>query len=429
VKVLHLELAADAGLRQRFLREGYAANTVEHPGTARVLDDDTADDGAPFIVMELLDGETLDSRWETSGRRLSSAEVVPLLVALLDVLVAAHAKGVVHRDLKPENIFLTREGKLKVLDFGVARLREAAPSRTRSGHVFGTPAFMPPEQALGRAREVDEQSDIWAVGATAFALLAGRYVHSGDTAEETIVASATRPAPLLGSVAPEVPSAVAAVVDRALAFNKAERWPTAADMAAALRRAADGEGAGETERAATTADSSGKTLRLSSISGTLALQTLVASTVGGVASTRRTDAVRLSLYGAAAALAFVVLAAGAVIAVALAKRGPTDGRANAATDARLAATVTASTNDDSVVPTTDASPTAQTPADAWTIPIVSAEALPTAAPPNVQPNPASVRAAPKGAPPATPSATPVRPNCVPPFTVRNGIHVPKPECL
>ena len=158
VKVLHRELALDPGLRARFLREGYAANSVEHQGTVRILDDDISEDGAIFLVMELLDGETLEARWERTGRKLGVAEVLDLGCQLLDVLAAAHARGIVHRDLKPENLFLTREGRLKVLDFGVARLREGSPTRTRTGAVFGTPAFMPPEQALGRANEVDALS-------------------------------------------------------------------------------------------------------------------------------------------------------------------------------------------------------------------------------------------------------------------------------
>jgi serine/threonine protein kinase len=237
VKVLHPELASDPAQCKRFVREGYAANTVGHPGTARVLDDDTAEDGSVFLVMDLLDGETLDARWERSDRRLGVREVVTLLMELLDVLEAAHAKGIVHRDLKPENLFLTREGQLKVLDFGVARLRESSSTRTKTGSLFGTPAFMPPEQALGRTSEVDAQSDIWAVGATAFCLLAGRFVHQGRTAEEMLVLSATQPVAPLASVIPDVPHLLAEIIDRALSFDKAARWPNARGMREALLHA------------------------------------------------------------------------------------------------------------------------------------------------------------------------------------------------
>jgi serine/threonine-protein kinase len=237
VKVLHRELALDAGLRERFLREGYAANSVEHPGTVRILDDDIAEDGAVFLVMELLEGETLDARWERKGRRLDAAHVAHLLHQLLDVLALAHAKGIVHRDIKPENLFLTREGTLKVLDFGVARLLERAVSVTRSGGVIGTPAFMAPEQVLGKTKEVDAQSDLWSVGATAFTLLSGHYVHEAETAEEMMVFTASRPARPIGSVLPGVPPALAQVVDRALAFSRLDRWPNARTMQAAVARA------------------------------------------------------------------------------------------------------------------------------------------------------------------------------------------------
>ncbi len=165
VKLLHPEMAVDTNIRRRFLREGYAANSVEHPGTVRILDDDTAVDGSVFLVMELLEGETLDHRWERSGHRLGGREVARLMYQVLDVLAAAHAKGIVHRDIKPENLFLTRGGILKVLDFGVARLIDGPVTATRPGHgIIGTPAFMAPEQVLGKA--VDPQSDLYAVGAT-----------------------------------------------------------------------------------------------------------------------------------------------------------------------------------------------------------------------------------------------------------------------
>ncbi len=237
VKVLHRELSVDAVVRARFLREGDAANRVGHAGTVRVLDDDVAEDGSLFIVMDLLEGETLHARWARRGGKLGAREVVPLLCEVLRVLCAAHAKGIVHRDLKPENLFLTDDGRLKVLDFGLARLRESSPTQTKTGTVFGTPAFMAPEQALGKTAEVDALSDLWAVGATAFTLLSGRIVHPGKTPKDMVVMSATRPAPPLASVARDVPPVVAMVIDRALAFHKADRWPSAEAMLDALLQA------------------------------------------------------------------------------------------------------------------------------------------------------------------------------------------------
>src|SRR6185369_8257261 len=105
-------------------REGYVANRVGHRGAVAVDDDDTADDGAAFLVMELLQGETLDARMRRKGGRLAADEVLALADQILDTLAAAHEQGIVHRDLKPENLFITRDGVVKMLDFGIARLRE-----------------------------------------------------------------------------------------------------------------------------------------------------------------------------------------------------------------------------------------------------------------------------------------------------------------
>jgi serine/threonine-protein kinase len=237
VKVLHPELASNAVLRERFLREGYAANTVEHPGTVRILDDETAEDGTVFLVMDLLEGETLEARWQRKGRRLGAQHVAQLLYQLLDVLAQAHTKGIVHRDIKPENLFLTRDGTLKILDFGVARLLERSVSVTHSGGVLGTPAFMAPEQVLGKTKEVDAQSDLWSVGATAFSLLSGRCVHDAETAEEMMVFTASQPARPLLSVLPQVPPSLARVIDRALLTRKSDRWPDARAMQAAVAMA------------------------------------------------------------------------------------------------------------------------------------------------------------------------------------------------
>ncbi|HEX3774763.1 MAG TPA: protein kinase [Polyangiaceae bacterium] len=241
IKMLHPEVALDADVTSRFLREGYVANAVGHPGTVTVLDDDVTEDGAPFLVMELLVGQTLDAMLGLQPEGLASREVLPLLDQLLDVLAAAHHKGIVHRDLKPENLFLTSEGRLKVLDFGIARLREQSRQTgagTRAGSVLGTPAFMAPEQALGRWNEVDQRTDIWAVGATAFTLLSGHFVHEAETIQEQLVLSATRPAPPLRKAAPIVPDALASVIDRALAFQRSDRFDDARTMRGALRQAA-----------------------------------------------------------------------------------------------------------------------------------------------------------------------------------------------
>ncbi|MEZ4227186.1 MAG: protein kinase [Polyangiaceae bacterium] len=239
IKMLHPELALDSDVTARFLREGYVANSVDHPGTVKVLDDDVAEDGSPYLVMELLEGETVEDRMMRKGGTLPLAEVMALADSVLAILVASHAAGVVHRDLKPENLFLTRDGQLKILDYGIARLREINTERqqTRAGSLMGTPAFMAPEQARGRWAEVNERTDIWAVGATLFALITGRYVHETTTVQEQIIASATTPAPSLGSVAPNLPTSVVYAVDRALAFDNQDRFTSAAEMQDAILQA------------------------------------------------------------------------------------------------------------------------------------------------------------------------------------------------
>ena len=237
LKILHKQLSEDAALCERFKREGYFANSIGHPGIVRAIDDDVTEDGCPFLVMELLEGETLEERRRRKGGRLPSAWVLPVADTLLEILAAAHAREVVHRDLKPDNVFVTKSGEVKVLDFGVARWNDgqASSDMTAVGMVLGTPAYMPPEQALGRREDVDAQSDIWAVGATLFVVLSGESVHVGGDARAKLIATARTAARPLREAAPEVPRAVAAVIDRALAFHKSERWPDADAMREALR--------------------------------------------------------------------------------------------------------------------------------------------------------------------------------------------------
>jgi serine/threonine protein kinase len=242
IKVLNAELARNPRTRERFLREGRITNAVDHPNAVRVLDDLETRDGKLVLVMELLEGATLRERCQASGGRLELPEVLEIADRLLHVLSAAHAKGIVHRDIKPENVFLTRDGELKVLDFGIAAARDEVrqeASLTQSGATLGTPAFMAPEQARGRHAQTDARTDIWAVGATLFFCLTGRHVHEdASTANEALIFSATQRVPSLSMLRPELAADVALVVDRALALSPADRWPSAEAMREALASAA-----------------------------------------------------------------------------------------------------------------------------------------------------------------------------------------------
>jgi eukaryotic-like serine/threonine-protein kinase len=230
IKVLRREHEARPSLVQRFLREGLVANRVGHDGAVQILDDGTSDDGTPFLVLELLEGRTLSRH---IAEPLPVRDVLSIASAILDVLVAAHDRQIIHRDIKPDNVFLTLHGSVKVLDFGVARIVLSAPSdagATQQGTMLGTPAYMPPEQARGD--QIDARADIYAVGATMFALFTGRAVHADASSLADVL---SRPAPRLASAAriPLRPE-ICAIVDRALAFERDARFPDARAMKSAI---------------------------------------------------------------------------------------------------------------------------------------------------------------------------------------------------
>jgi serine/threonine-protein kinase len=243
IKLLHPSVGADPAARERFLQEGYAANQVGHPGTVQVLDDGVAREGA-YLVMELLDGVPVDKLAEEHGERLPLTLTLAITDAALEVLATAHAKGIVHRDFKPENLFLTFDRRLKMLDFGLARLRETTGGArlTATGVPMGTPAFMPPEQALAHWDRVDARADAFAVGASVWTLLTGRLVHDARTTPELLVMASTRQAASLRTVAPSIPADIVAVIDRALAFDPQRRFASADEMRRALHAAMKSSG-------------------------------------------------------------------------------------------------------------------------------------------------------------------------------------------
>jgi serine/threonine-protein kinase len=261
VKVLHPDLSRHKDVRERFLREGYAANRVEHGGAVKVLDDDVVsggpDAGTAYLVMELLEGESLQDRLER-GPPIGELEFLRIGESVLDVLEAAHQRGVVHRDLKPENLFLLRDeadgpppvpsargrslpdaaGKLrvKVLDFGLARLLQGQ-AITSYGLALGTPSFMSPEQAAGRIDEIDGRTDLFALAATGFRVRTGRRIHEGTNAVDLVRKMSTLAAPRIREITPQASEPFARVIDRALEFRREDRYETALAMRQDVQRA------------------------------------------------------------------------------------------------------------------------------------------------------------------------------------------------
>jgi len=239
IKILHSDVARDPELRARFEQEAHAVNRFEHPGKVEVRDIDVAEDGSPFLVMELLEGHSLAELARQPGG-VELGDLLRLCDDILDVLAAAHAQGIIHRDIKPDNLFVLHDGRLKVLDFGIARVRAGVPAklRTRVGAKLGTAPYMPPEQIRGV--EIDARADLFAVGATLFRLIAGRHVHEAEGEAEMLLKMANEPAPPLLSVAPGAPSGVCLVVDRALMLDREQRYPDALTMQGDVRALREG---------------------------------------------------------------------------------------------------------------------------------------------------------------------------------------------
>jgi serine/threonine protein kinase len=234
IKRLRTDLA-DPSARARFHREAMTAAALAHPNIVAVYDVGEVR-GAPYIVMELIDGESLAARIAADGA-LDPADAVDVTEQLLGALGAAHSRGLVHRDVKPANVLLTRDGTVKLADFGIAQALASTSSLTQTGQVIGTPRYLSPEQAMGAP--ASPQSDLYAAGLVLYEMLTGASPFAGDSPAALAAAHQQATVPRILDLQPRVSSTVANTIDRALAKDPKARFVSAAAMADALRHDAD----------------------------------------------------------------------------------------------------------------------------------------------------------------------------------------------
>jgi len=241
VKVLPSDLSTDGDRLQRFEQEACAAGALNHPNILSIYDVGTHD-GTPYVVSELLEGDTLRQR--LGGATLAPRRVIDYALQIASGLAAAHDKGIVHRDLKPENLFVTKDGRLKILDFGIAKLTGANDHKysqseiltrrvhTDPGKVIGTAGYMSPEQVRGL--EADHRSDLFSLGAILYEMLSGRRAFHGESAVETMNAILKEDPPELSQTNQQIAPGLERVVDHCLEKNREERFQSARDLAFAL---------------------------------------------------------------------------------------------------------------------------------------------------------------------------------------------------
>ena len=241
IKMLPSEATADVDRNRRFVQEARAASALNHPHIVTIYDIGE-DAGTTFIAMELVDGTPLDTLLAQGPLPIATALEYGEQIA--SALEAAHASGIIHRDIKPANIIVTRDGRAKVLDFGLAKLVERGPAEatvtgTSPGLILGTAAYMSPEQAEGRA--ISTRSDIFSFGAVLYEMLGGQRAFAGDSALAVMSAILRSEPAALRTLRSSVPAGVESIVNRCLVKDPSARYPDAgalrADLAAAAHAA------------------------------------------------------------------------------------------------------------------------------------------------------------------------------------------------
>ncbi len=237
VKLLRGEFVDDAQVTARFMDEARIAARILHPNVMRIFDVQRAEDGTPYLVMELLEGQPLASLMKTHAR-LPVAQAAQILQGILAGLGAAHAQNIVHRDLKPDNVFVG-PGGIKLLDFGIAKVMDAAGGMgnpTKTGMLLGTPAYMSPEQ-IRNSKDVDQRTDLWAAGVIFYEMITGRQAFPAPTEFARLAAVlGTQPDPIV-SIDPSL-APWAHVVERSLAKDRNLRFQSAQEMSHAVAQMA-----------------------------------------------------------------------------------------------------------------------------------------------------------------------------------------------
>jgi serine/threonine-protein kinase len=230
IKCMHPEVAADPAFRARVKREVRAMGALSGTSAAQVFAYNEAADGTLYIVMELLQGEDLETTLrgiEAAGGKMPVARALDLFAPIVDTLEAAHARGLIHRDIKPANIFVLAaqaRGGVRLLDFGLVKVLQADPL-TKEGSIPGSPSYIAPEVWRGKPQEVDHRIDVFSLGATLYRVLGGRVPFVGRTRVDVLVAATRGPRPSLYALRPDLPPEVDAWVERALAIRADARYP------------------------------------------------------------------------------------------------------------------------------------------------------------------------------------------------------------